>query len=744
MRGITIISILIISALCLNAQKINKWTNYSDMSNVSFAISNNGDIWASTLGGAFKYHNSDSSFIKLTKADGLNSQALTSCAVDNSGKIWFGSTEGYINVFDPGTQSISKIVDIFNSTQSQKQINNISIVGDSVFISFDFGLAIINANTLSFIDTFQKLGSFPALSRVFKAFKSSVIYASTEKGVAVQIAGTQNLSVPESWENYNLNNEIPADSLTKILMFNNQILLSTSKGVYQFGNKSWSPFALIGSPVRDMFVSGTSLFLITIDQVYKYTGNQITKIYENSSLKFNSLTVSNDGIIYIATAAGLMQLKNNISKIIHPDGPDCNTFINMSVDFNGVLWVATGKDASGKGFLKFNGNNWTNYNKLNYPQLPSDAYYNVFAAPDSAVYLSNWGNGITIFKNNTFQIYNSSNSPLPTFYHDANHAFIPVSDIKTDSKDNIWILIDEPDGGKLLNVLTTQKNWYSYSFPNLSLGSQKTGPLLIDQNDTKWFATLDGQFGLYYFNENKTFDNLNDDVEGHLSHSDGLLSTTSDILSFAIDSNGYLWLGNDNGLNTILDPSRPNTTLVSNFGYAVSGQTINCIAVDALNNKWIGTTQGVFVLSTDGTQLLNQYNSDNSPIPDNNITSIVTDNKSGIIYIGTNYGLSSINTSAIQPKDNFGKLFIYPNPFILQNGKANSVTIDGLVKSSGIKIFSISGNLVRELTTPGGRVGYWDGRDNAGNIVSTGIYILVAFDEGANNVATSKIAVIRK
>lgn len=742
MRGIAFISILFVSALCLNAQKIDKWTNYSDMSNVSNVVAINGDIWASTIGGAFKYHIADSSYIKLTKAEGLSSQALISCAVDNYGKIWFGSAEGYINVYNPSTKTVSKIIDIFNSKQAQKQINNISIVGDSVLIAFDFGLAIINANTLAFIDTFQKLGSFTALSRVFKVFKSSVIYACTDKGVAIQIAGTQNLSVPESWNNYNLSTDIQADSATKILVFNNKILLSTSKGVFQFVNNIWSPFILTGSSVNDMFVSGTSLLLITNDQVYQYSGSQLTKIYENTALSFNSVTVANDGTIYIATSSGLMQLKNSITKIIHPDGPGSNTFINLSVDLSGVLWVATGKDVSGKGFLKFNGSNWTNYNKLNYPQLPSNGYYNVYAAPDSAIYLSNWGNGVTIFKNNSFTFYNTSNSPLPGISKSS--IWAAISDIKTDSKGNSWILSDEAVPSNPLNALTTQNKWYSYSFSNFSISSNITGSLLVDQNDTKWFVVSGNGAGLYYFNENKTFDNLNDDTEGYLSHNDGLLSLSSDVLSLALDKNGYLWIGNDNGLNTILDPSRPKSTLVSNYGLAVSGQTINCIAIDALNNKWIGTTQGVFVLSSDGTQLLNQYNSDNSPIPDNNIVSIATDDKSGIIYIGTNYGLSSLKSSAIQPKDSFAKLFIYPNPFILQNGNTNSVSIDGLIKSSSIKIFSISGTLIRNLTTPGGRIGYWDGRDNSGNFVSTGIYILVAFDEGANNVATSKIAVIRK
>ena len=200
--------------------------------------------------------------------------------------------------------------------------------------------------------------------------------------------------------------------------------------------------------------------------------------------------------------------------------------------------------------MKFNGSKWTNYNKQNYPQLPSNAYYNVFAGPDSAVYLSNWGNGVTILKNNSFTFYNAINSPLPGINKNSN--FAPISDIKTDSKGNVWILSDEAVPSNPLNVLTSQKQWYSYSFSNFSLSSNITGPLLVDQYDTKWFVISGNNAGLYYFNENNTFDNLSDDVEGFLNNNSGLLSTTSNILSLAIDKNGYLWIGNDNGLNAIL------------------------------------------------------------------------------------------------------------------------------------------------------------------------------------------------
>jgi flagellar hook assembly protein FlgD len=67
-----------------------------------------------------------------------------------------------------------------------------------------------------------------------------------------------------------------------------------------------------------------------------------------------------------------------------------------------------------------------------------------------------------------------------------------------------------------------------------------------------------------------------------------------------------------------------------------------------------------------------------------------------------------------------------------------------LVKDSKIKILTISGRLVRQFETPGGRVAYWDGRDDSGRLVASGIYLIVAYDTEGNNVTTGKVAVLRQ
>lgn len=742
MRAIKICLILIAFSTSIFAQAVGQWKIYSDMKNINGAVVTSSGVWAATEGAAFKLNFADSSYSVITKADGLNSQALTAIAVDNSNRIWFGSNEGYINIFDTKDNSIKQIIDIFNTDKTQKQINGISVKGDSVFVSFDFGFAVIDAKTFSFIDSFLKIGNFPTESKVISTFKSSLIYAVTEYGIAVQKAGAQNLSVPESWDTYSFSSFLPSypsPSASRVLQFNGQILLATSNGVFQFINKSWQPFAFQNNNIIDMIASGNSLFVITPSQLFKYTNGQSTLLYQNNNGTFNSIAVAGDQTIYISSTLGLIEFKNNKARTMYPNGPAGNLFVNLSVDPTGSLWVATGKNNTGKGIFKFDGSAWKVFDTSTNSVLPTNDYYNVFAAPDSSIYLCSWGWGLTIYKNNTFHVYNASNTDLVGI--PSVPSFIAIPDCKTDSKGNLWILNTQSASRKPLSVFTKQNKWIHFSFSNPTLSEKdNVEKLVIDQYDTKWFTvTVAGRFGLYYFNENKTFDDLTDDTQGYMNSSNGLLSDL--ITALAIDQRGYLWVGTNVGLNVILNPSKPKVT--SNLGLALRNQTITCIAIDPLDQKWIGTTQGVFVLSSDGIQLISQYDSKNSPLPSDDIKSIAFDAKNGIAYIGTDYGLAALQTSSVQPLQSFSEVFVYPNPFVVGDG-AISLTIDGLVGNSSIKIFTISGKLISDFTSPGGRIAFWDGKDLNGNLVPTGIYVIVAYDQEANNVKTSKVAVIRK
>jgi ligand-binding sensor domain-containing protein len=742
MSKFRLLGALILFYTSIHSQNIGEWRIFSDMKNIKDAAISSEGVWAVTNGGAFRLNSSaDTSFLILNKVDGLITQNLTSVSVDNQNKIWFGSQEGYIIVYNQTNKSIASILDIFKSDKTRKQINDIFISRDTVFVSTDFGLTLINTNNLTFFDTFMKLGDFSSESRVISTFKSGLIHSITESGVAIQKVGTQNLSAPESWNTYRFGTAITAQSATKIISYNSELLLSTNNGIYKFSNGAWLQLLMQGTNIKDLFVSGSSLFILTEKSLFEYNGSQIKQVFENQDITLFSVAVSENKNYYISSSAGLIEVKNNAVKYLSPAGPYSNLFINLSVAGSGNLYVATGKDLFGVGFLEFDGKKWKRYGREDYPQLPSNAYYNVFADDDNTVYLSNWGNGVTIFKNGQFTVYNASNSGLVGI--PANTNFLAIADVKTDSKKNIWIANHQSAARKPLSVLTADNKWYHFSFTNPVLSEfDVLDKMVIDQNGTKWFFVFEGNRGLYYYNEKGTFENLSDDTQGGIRQSNGLLSDI--ITALAIDQRGYLWIGTSVGINVITDTSRPLTTLISSIALSLRNQSVTCIAVDALNQKWIGTKQGLFVLSSDGYQLIDFYDTKNSPLPNNDIRSIAIDENSGKVYIGTDFGLAVLQTSSIKPDDSFNQLFVYPNPIVISGNSSSQLTIKGLIKNTSIKILDISGNLVRDFQSPGGRVAFWDGKDFDGRFVSTGVYIIVAYDEDANNVTTSKVAVIRK
>ncbi|MEJ2618343.1 MAG: two-component regulator propeller domain-containing protein, partial [Ignavibacteriaceae bacterium] len=274
---------------------------------------------------------------------------------------------------------------------------------------------------------------------------------------------------------------------------------------------------------------------------------------------------------------------------------------------------------------------------------------------------------------------------------------------------------------------------------------QQNMGMAIDQYDTKWFFSRDGNRpGLFYFNENGTYSDSKDDISGYINSSNGLNDNT--INSILVDKRGDIWVGTGLGVNVISNngsvlSSKPALNIISVF--PLRQQTINCMAVDPINQKWIGTNQGLLLVNSDGTSLIASYDSKNSPLPSDIIKSITIDDNSGVVYVATDAAITSFKTAAIKPQDSFTNLFVYPSPFIL-NGGNNQLTISGLVVDSDIKILTITGKLVSEFSSPGGDVAFWDGRDMDGNYVSSGIYLVIAFDKEGNNAVAGKIAVIRK
>ena len=242
----------------------------------------------------------------------------------------------------------------------------------------------------------------------------------------------------------------------------------------------------------------------------------------------------------------------------------------------------------------------------------------------------------------------------------------------------------------------------------------------------------------------------------NFTNQDGTILSHNGIYCITEDKNGAIWIGTGQGPIILNNPSnffeddfyctqikvpRDDGTNLADF--LLANDKINAIAVDGGNRKWIGTEMnGIYLLSPDGLETIHHFTAENSPLLSNNIQSIAIHPHTGEVFIGTSKGLVSYQSDATEPEDNFveDNVYAYPNP--VKPDYTGVITITGLVQDTDIKITNVSGKLIHEGTSVGGQF-TWDGKNQQGKRVPSGVYfVLAANAEGKEGIAT-KILFIR-
>jgi len=109
-------------------------------------------------------------------------------------------------------------------------------------------------------------------------------------------------------------------------------------------------------------------------------------------------------------------------------------------------------------------------------------------------------------------------------------------------------------------------------------------------------------------------------------------------------------------------------------------------------------------------------------------------------YSNTNVCIKAIAQPRVSPEHLTG-LIVYPNPF--KSSKHTEIIFKGLTRDAKIRIFTLSGELVREVDVRGQFSWSWDVKNDKGEDVARGIYVyLVTNSAGEKKIG--KIAIIRE
>ena len=344
--------------------------------------------------------------------------------------------------------------------------------------------------------------------------------------------------------------------------------------------------------------------------------------------------------------------------------------------------------------------------------------YNISFSPseDDVFFVGSWFDGLHKFKGTEYVgNYNQYNSPLRHPYAMA----ATNSDFDTDG--NLWaeLIFNSAGSTSILGCLPKDKNvlspdeikesdWITYDIGfNSNVGFFSY--LLVAKRSSFCFvvhgATLNPT-RLTVVNrssgERRIFSQFTDQ--------DGS-SVGSGILNFrcaAEDINGNVWLGTTSGpivlsnISNIMNSNYrctrvkvPRNDGTDYADYLLEDETINAIVVDGANRKWLGTANsGVYLVSEDGTEILQQYTTDNSLLPSNCIYSMSINDETGELFVATDAGVASYRSDVSNASDDYSNVYAFPNP--VRPDYSGWITISGLMENSLVKITDVAGNLFYE------------------------------------------------
>lgn len=750
------------TVLVAQQRPLGTWESFPPFNSALQVVQSDDRIYCATPYSLFYVEKADGSTTPLTKSTGLSDAKPTHLAfhsAKNTLVITYGNSN--IDLLVNGTD-LYNIPDVRNANVgSSKNINDVAIIGEYAYLATDLGISVLDLDKKEIKDNYI-IGDTGQNIKIYSiASDGTTIYAATEEGLKSASLSSSNLQDFNNWTVYGPTNGLPTGSASLTAQLNGHFYVVIRDSLYA---KSGSTFTKI------RYDAGYSYHSFSPSDGYLYA------FLWTSSADEKTLRIRADGTIeevHFANSPKPSQIvKSGIDNwiadlwggLIHyqdttfiehlaPDGPPTANVFRMATSSDNTLYLAAGGadpayityNYDGTGPVIYDHNKWKSYNINTYGQL-SGCYDLVDVVVDDVhgkIYYASLQGGLVEVdvKNNQLTKYDTTNSNgilQPQF------GLVKISALCLDPSGNLWMYnVGSP---RSLVVKTPDGQWANFSVPNDVVTARQ---MVSDDYGQIWFGGR-GNNMVAYNPGNKILDPSDDQFAALTTATGGGGLPNANIWTIVKDKNGDLWVGTDIGIGTFYcagsvtsgygcDATRIKVDQGGFIGYLFSTEIVQALAVDGADRKWVGSTNGVWLISEDGTKQLLHFTSDNSPLPSNNITSITVCEKSGEVFIGTDQGVVSYQGDAILGESTKGKPLVYPNP--VRPDYTGPIAIKGLVDNAYVKIMDAGGILVYQGRANGGQM-IWDGKGYNGQKVQTGVYFVYAATDLGKEHNVGKIVFI--
>lgn len=767
------------SAAHLDAQEykgtpIMQWSAFFSYKNPTVLATDSNTIFVGTNSGFFTYDKASGNVEAYSTTKGMSDAGIKALCYDfNTDAVLLGYNNSNIDIFKNG--QFYNLPDVkISSISGNKNIYNAIARRGKAYLATGQGVMVVDLEKVEIRETIGLYENNVLLQVNDIVFLGDLCVAATNEGVFAIDANSS------SFYNYQFWNKISNEVFDQLKVSGTTIFGKNEQSIWASTGNAFSQIYSHTAGIRNIAIS-------TIPNQIWVTANGATATLPNSLGHFHTLDASgnasnhhngeyvthildfgaNDLWLGVKNDGLMKYLGENDFQNFSPQGPADYLAYDVYA-YDSELHIAHGGHSlnylpnyNTNYISSYKDNRWINYKWVSDNWWMRDFVRITKNRNTGSVFSTAFAGGLLEIK---------SDGGIHTYaegFLDPRIGEVPdrvyAYGLAWDDADNLWFT--NTGAYNPLKVRTKDGNIHNalhIDNPLLNLNTvekQNTyGDLLIDDNGYVWMiSNFETAGGLVVYNFNNTPEITADDQYRILrtGENSGNLPSNN-VLCIAKDKDNEIWVGTANGIavvncgTTIFEGCNaylPKVQEDAFAGHFFQDQMVTAIAVDGANRKWIGTQGGgVWLVSETGDETIFQFNTNNSPLPSNNILRINIDPVNGDVYFSTDMGLMCYRGIATEATEMMVKpLKVYPNP--VPQDYNGMIAISGLTDNAEVTITDISGQLIyktkyasnfRGDKTNGGQV-VWNGKDYTGKKAQTGVYLVLAKDTRTGEKASAKI-----
>jgi len=734
---------------------LGSWRSYLPYNRAVSVATSGSKLFVATEQSFFTYDIADAEVNTYSKVNGMSDLGLSYVSYDpatdmailaySNSNVDLFSNETFYNIPDLKLKAVT----------GDKRIYQIYTENGMAYMSTGLGIIVINMEKKEVKESyiFTKDGqSFPVMSI---AADAASLYAATPMGLYKTAKNNPNIQASASWKILD-----STHSLQHAVYAAGKVFVATADSVF-----------VLNSDTLKYVLSRDGAAITHLDSLNGYAGISMYNSTTGSgtTIRLNAGLAIADSFNGSHPMQAAQSMDNSLwvadddwglrspEKTIIPEGPAYVGVYDILTDQENLTIAHGSYDERWNvpsppnfyGISVLENGKWTQYNR-NYPAFAGleDAVRLAKDPADGTLYVASLTQGLYYLKTD------KTGGRYREGYFEPNLVDVGtyrVTGVLFDQNQNLWAT--QLNSEHELVARSKEGTWYKFGLdnaPSRNYWENGAAGVIIDDYNQKWFFSPSGG-GVLVYNDNNTIDDASDDKYVDLT-ADKTRGNLPDnyVQCLVNDRKGAVWIGTINGIGIV---SCPDQVISRNCqaeirivqydqfpGQLFVGENVKTIAVDGANRKWVGTNNGVWLISEDGTKIISRFTVDNSPLPSNLIQVIKVDPVTGTVYIGTANGLISYRGTSTEGGTSNKQVKVFPNP--VRSGYTGTIAISGLVENADVRITDISGQLIYRTKALGGQA-IWSGLDYTGRRPQSGVFLIFVTNIDGTETYTGKMVFIK-